>query len=147
MLSKNNESIVTEIIKSSSTSYVASLLEGNEVSDEKTAYNIVVKSRKETASGLDVYGSEILVVGSPFMLDSLILSGTNTYNNANVMLNVVNDMTGKEASVIIPEKALEQYTLSLTTASARVILVVVVVVIPLLIGLAGLIVLLWRKNK
>lgn len=147
VLSKNNESIVTEIIKSSSTSYVASLLEGNEVSDEKTAYNIVVKSRKETASGLDIYGSEILVVGSPFMLDSLILSGTNTYNNANVMLNVVNDMTGKEASVIIPEKALEQYTLSLTTASARVILVVVVVVIPLLIGLAGLIVLLWRKNK
>lgn len=147
VLSKNNESIVTEIIKSSPTSYVASLLEGNEVSDEKMAYNIVVKSRKETASGLDVYGSEILVVGSPFMLDSLVLSGTNTYNNANVMLNVVNNMTGKEASVIIPEKALEQYTLSLTTASARVILVVVVVVIPLLIGLAGLIVLLWRKNK
>ncbi len=147
VLSKNNESIVTEIIKSSPTSYVASLLEGNEVSEEKAAYNIVVKSRKETSSGLDVYGSEILVVGSPFMLDNLILSGTNTYNNANVTLNVVNDMTGKEASVIIPEKALEQYTLSLTTGSARVILVVVVVVIPLLIGLAGLIVLLWRKNK
>lgn len=147
VLSKNNESIVTELVKSSSTSYLASLLEDNKVSEEKASYNIVVKSRKETSSGLDIYGSDVLVVGSPFMLDNLILSGTNTYNNSNVMLNVINDMTGKEASAIIPEKALEQYTLSLTTTSARVILAVVVVVIPLLIGIAGLIVLLWRKNK
>lgn len=147
ILSKNNESIVTEIVKSSPTSYTASLLEGTDVSDEKMAYNVIVKSRKETSSGLDIYGSDVLVVGSPFMLDSMILSGTTTYNNANVVLNVVNDMTGKGESVIIPEKALEQYTLSLTTAKARTILVVVVVVIPLLIGMAGLTVLLWRKNK
>lgn len=147
VISKNNESIVTEIVKSSATSYTASLLEGNEVSDERMSYNVVVKSRKETSSGLDVYGSNILVIGSPFMLDSIILSGTTTYNNANVVLNVVNDMTGKGESTIIPEKALEQYTLSLTTTSARAILVIVVVVIPLIIGMAGLIVLLWRKNK
>lgn len=147
VLSVNNETIITEILKSSETSYTASLLEGNEVSDEKTSYNVIVRARKEAASGLDIYGSNILVIGSPFMLDSMILSGTTTYNNANVIINTVNDMTGKGESAIIPEKALEQYTLSLTTTSARAILVIVVVVIPVLIGMAGVIVLLWRKNK
>ncbi|MDE5764127.1 MAG: GldG family protein [Ruminococcus sp.] len=147
ILSKNNESIVTELISSSDTSYLVSLDEGNEVSEEKASYNIVVKSRRETASGLDVYGSELLVIGSPFMLDELVLSGTTTYNNANAVLNIVNGMTGKEAGDIIPEKALEQYTLSISTSMARIILVVVVVVIPLLIAAAGVIVLVWRKNK
>ncbi|MDE6774841.1 MAG: GldG family protein [Ruminococcus sp.] len=147
ILSKNNESIVTELISSSDTSYLVSLDEGNEVSEEQSSYSIVVKSRRETASGLDVYGSELLVIGSPFMLDELVLSSTTTYNNANAVLNIVNGMTGKEAGDIIPEKALEQYTLSISTSMARVILAVVVVVIPLLIAAAGVIVLVWRKNK
>ena len=81
------------------------------------------------------------------MLDSMVLSSANTYNNANVMLNVINSTTGKEASAVIPEKAFSQYNLSLTTGGARLILVIVVVIIPLLIGIAGLCVLLWRKNK
>lgn len=146
-LSKNNESIVTELISSSNTSYLVSLDEGNEVSEEQSSYSIAVKSRKETASGLDVCGSEVLVIGSPFMLDELILSGTTTYNNANAVLNIVNSMTGKESGEIIPEKALEQYTLSISTSMARVVLAVVVIVIPLLIAAAGVIVLVWRKNK
>lgn len=147
VLSKNNESIVTEVIKSAATSYLTPLLEDTEVSKENASYNVVVRSRKETASGLDTFGSDIMVIGSPFMLDNSILSSSNTYNNANVILNSINDMTGKEASVIIPDKTFEQYTLSLTTASARVILVIVIIVIPLLIAVAGISILLWRKNK
>lgn len=147
VLNKNNEAVVTEIIKSAASSYTVSLLEGNEASEEKTAHNIVVRARKEAVSGVKVLGSDILVIGSPFMLDSMVLSSANTYNNANVMLNVINSTTGKEASAVIPEKVFSQYNLSLTSGGARLILVLVVVVIPLLIGIAGLCVLLWRKNK
>lgn len=144
VLSKNNETVVKEVIKSAASS---ELYTGEDEAGEKGAFNVVVKARKETSSGLEIIGSDVLVIGSPFMLDSAVLAGNNTYNNANVILNVINETTGKEASAVIPEKTFDQYTLSLTQGTARIILVVVVVVIPLLIGVAGLCVLLWRKNK
>lgn len=140
VVSKNNESIVSEVIKSSETSYL-------EETGEQGPFNVILKSRKETAVGLDVFGSNVLVIGSPYMLSDQFLSSTNTYNNASVILNVVNNATGKEAGTVISDKALEQYTLSLSAASAKIILVVVVIVIPILIGLVGFIVLAWRKNK
>lgn len=144
VLSKNNETIVKEIIKTSDT---AAAFEGEEQVGEKGAFNVVVKARKETSDGLKKSGSNVLVIGSPFMFDNSVISSTNTYNNASILLNVINETTGKEASAVIPEKVFDQYTLSLTQGSARIILVVVVVIIPLLIGIAGLCVLLWRKNK
>lgn len=144
ILEKNNETVVKEVIKTSDTSaaYV-----GEEQTGENGAYNIVVKARKETSDGLNITGSDILVIGSPFMFDNSVISSANTYNNASVLLNVINETTGKEASAVIPEKVFDQYTLSLTQGSVRLILVVVVVIIPLLIGIAGLCILLWRKNK
>lgn len=144
VLSKNNETIVKEILKTSDT---AAAYEGEEQVGEKGAFNVVVKARKETSDGLKKSGSNVLVIGSPFMFDNSVISSTNTYNNASILLNVINETTGKEASAVIPEKVFDQYTLSLTQGSARLILVVVVVIIPLLIGIAGLCVLLWRKNK
>lgn len=146
IISKNNDTINNEVLKSKSTSYLTSL-ETGEASSEKASYNVVVKARKETSEQLNVYGSDLLVISSPFMLDSTVLSNTNTYNNASAVLNIVNNMSGKEESVIIPEKAIQQSGLAITTASARVIQVVVIVVIPLLIAAVGVAVLVWRKNK
>lgn len=147
ILSKNNESVIKEVLKSSSTSYLTALLQDDTPSDEKTSYNAVVKSTKETSSGVNVYGSDLLVIGSPFMVDSSVLSNTNTYNNANVLLNTINNMTGKEEGVIIPEKALQQNNIALDIVSARVIQFVVIIIIPALIALVGVIVLLRRKNR
>lgn len=147
ILSKNNDSIITEVLKSSSTSYLSSLENEGEVSSEKAAYNVVVKSRRETAEQLDVYGSELLVIGSPFMLDNSLLSKSNSINNANVISNIINGMTGKETTAAIPEKYLSQSNLALTQASVRVTQVITIIVIPLLIAIIGAVILLWRKNK
>lgn len=146
IISKNNDTINKEILKSKSTSYLTSL-ETGESSGEKASYNVIVSARKETSEQLNVYGSDLLVIGSPFMLDNAVLSNTNTYNNASAVLNIVNNISGKEESVIIPEKSIQQSGLSMTTASARVIQIVVIIVIPLLIAVAGVAVLVWRKNK
>ncbi len=145
-VTKNSSATVTPIIASKATSYTVSRV-SDEESDEKRSYNIIMKSTKSMGVGTSVYSSNLLVVGCPFMFDSNILASTNTYSNANVMLNTVNSVTGKEAAVVIPEKAFELHTLSLTTKGARAILVTVVVVIPLLIAAAGVGVLLWRRNK
>lgn len=147
ILSKNNDSIITEVLKSSPTSYLSSLENEGEVSSEKAAYNVVVKSRRETAEQLDVYGSELLVIGSPFMLDNSLLSKSNSINNANVISNIINGMTGKETTATIPEKYLSQSNLALTQASVRVTQVITIIVIPLLIAIIGAVILLWRKNK
>ena len=81
------------------------------------------------------------------MTESSILSNTNTYNNAAVFLNIVNNMSGKENGVIIPEKSLQQNYISPDVTALRVIEVTVILVIPILIACIGLVVLLRRKNR
>ena len=147
VVSKNNESVINELIKSKSTSYTASLVDQSADKGPNGEYNAIVKSRKESASGISVHGSNLLVIGSPFMLDSAMLSNSNTYNNAAVILNTVNNMTGKDSGVIIPEKAIQQNNISLTTGKAKVIEIIVILVIPIAIAVAGAVVLLRRKNR
>ena len=146
VLSKNNEGVVKELIKSNDTSYTSSLADNTD-SSERAEYTVVAKARKETASGIKVIGSDILVIGSPYMVDSSILDNTNAYNNAEVIRTAVNTMTGKENGAVIPEKSLQQNTISLKTTGARAIEFTVIIIIPALIALTGLVVLLRRKNR
>ena len=81
------------------------------------------------------------------MVDSSILDNTNAYNNAEVIRTAVNTMTGKENGAVIPEKSLQQNTISLKTTGARAIEFTVIIIIPALIALTGLVVLLRRKNR
>ena len=146
VLSKNNEGVVKELIKSNDTSYTSSLADNTD-SSERAEYTVVAKARKETASGIKVIGSDILVIGSPYMVDSSILDNTNAYNNSEVIRTAVNTMTGKENGAVIPEKSLQQNTISLKTTGARAIEFTVIIIIPALIALTGLVVLLRRKNR
>lgn len=146
IISKNNDGIADVVLKSSASSYLMNP-ETQEADSEKASYNVVVNARRETSEQLDIFGSNLLVISSPFMLDSSVLENTNTYNNASAVLNIVNSISGKEESVIISDKAIQQSVLSVTTTSAKVIQIIVIVVIPLLIAVAGAVVLLWRKNK
>ncbi len=81
------------------------------------------------------------------MFDDSVLSNTNTYNNSNVFTNVINQMSGKENGVIVPEKTFQQNNIAIDQKGARVIEIVVIIVIPALIAIAGVTVLLRRKNK
>ena len=146
IVGKNNETVIKELLKSNDTSYVSSLADDTD-SSEREAYNIVVKARKEASSGIRVFGSNLLVIGSPYMVDSTIVSSTNTYNNATVLLAMINGMTGKENSAVIPEKSLHQNNISPTANEIRVIEIAVILVIPALIACIGLVVLLRRKNR
>lgn len=146
VLDKNNETVIKELLKSNETSYTSSLADDTD-SGEKAAYDIVVKARKETSSGISVYGSDLLVLGSPYMIDSSIVSNTNTYNNAEVLLKVINNMSGKENGAIIPEKALQQNYISPSARAIMVIRILVIFVLPLIIACIGIVVLLRRKNR
>lgn len=146
VVGKNNETVIKELLKSNDTSYVASLADDSD-SSERAEYNIVVKARKETSSGLSVYGSDLLVIGSPYMLDSSIVSSANTYNNAAVLLNIINGMSGKESGAVIPEKSLQMNTISPSGNEVRFIEIFTILVIPAIIACIGIVVLLRRKNR
>lgn len=146
VLSKNNESVISEILKSNDTSYVSSLADDTD-SEERDSYTVAVKSRKETSAGMNIYGSNLLVIGSPYMAESTILNNTNTYNNANVLLYTINNMTGKEKGAVIPEKTLVQNNISPDAGEIRVIEFTVIFIIPAIIACVGLVILLRRRNR
>ena len=107
----------------------------------------MVLSKRERAEQFDVYTSNVLAVGSAYMADPLLISSTNAYNNANLLLNSVNTMTGKENSFVIPQKELQRQTLALDSSQLKVIGNVVIYVIPLLVVAAGVIVFVRRRNR
>jgi len=145
ILQKNNGAVATALLKSSATSYP--VVDGEEKTDDKGERNIVVISKKETSDQFDVMASQVLVLGSPFMADSLVLSQNTTYNNSSALIGIINKMTGKEGSISIPEKALTQNTIAPSANEMRAIGIFIVYVIPALVAIAGVIVLLRRRNK
>lgn len=147
ILDSNSEYVTSAVLTSAATSYLSPLEEGGEVSEDKFSRNAVVLSKRERAEQFDVYTSSVLVLGSSYMTDNLILSNTNAYNNANMLLNTVNTMTGKESSFVIPQKELMEQTLALTADEAENIRNIVVFVIPLLVVAAGVVVYVRRRNR
>ena len=71
---------------------------------------------------------------------------TNNYNNANVILNILNIANGKEVSAVIPEKSLQQNYIA-PTSNETAVIKVIIIVIAAGIALAGLVVLIRRRNR
>lgn len=147
ILNKNTEYVMSAVLTSSSSSYLTALDETTEISDEKGARNIAAISKRERAEGLSVYTSSILAVGTAYMSDPTIAANTSAYNNSNLLLNIVNTMTGKENSFVIPQKNIQEQTLALTASQGRGIRNVVMYVIPLIVVASGVIVFIRRKNR
>ncbi|MDE5582149.1 MAG: GldG family protein [Ruminococcus sp.] len=140
ILTKNNDSVATSVLRSMDTSY--------DTEDQTTgARDIAVISRKETSVGVDTYTSHLLVLGSSVMTDSAILEQTNTFNNANVLIGMINTMTGKEANAVIPEKALQQAKIAPDASQLNIIKILVIYVIPAIVAVCGVIVFVRRRNR
>ena len=147
ILPNKTDNIVKSVLRSYDNSFLSDMMTGEADTDNRGAHSAAVLSTREHAEGMDVVRSKLLVVGSPLMADSELLTQSSTYNNANVLLGIVNNMTGKEAGTVIPEKALQQSYISVNQTQANVIKIVVIWVIPFIVAAAGIIVLLRRRNR
>lgn len=146
-LSKNNGNIVKSLISSYEEAYTVSLTDKNsEVGDAGTR-TAVMLSQKQTSEDFNVYTSSVLVLGSPYMLDSSVILKNTTYNNANAVLSTMNQIAGKENGAVILEKSLQYSAIAPSTGQAKVIQIIVVWVIPFIIAAIGVMVLLRRRNK
>ncbi len=146
-IKKNNEDVVKEVLKSADTSYTADITDAEAEKGEKGSRSAVLLSQKQRTEQVKTYTSSLLLVGSPYMFDQKIILQNTTYNNANVLLNTINTMTGKENGVVVPDKNLQQLYITTTTKQAKNIQIVVVWVIPFIAALVGIVVLLRRRNK
>lgn len=147
ILDKNNEYVTSAVLTSSSTAYTTPFEETAEADSEKGTRNIIVLSKRERAENFDVYTSSVLAIGTAFMADNTIVTNVNSYNNANFLLNMVNTLTGKENSAVIPQKNLQQQTLAIEAKQAKSISHFVIWGIPLVVVMAGVIVFIRRKNR
>ena len=147
ILSKNNEDVTKSVLSSSDNSFVQDLLSNQADMDNRASHTIVALSTKEHAEQFDTFKSNVLVIGSAVMTDETFLAQTNTYNNANALLGVVNNMTGKAAGTVIPEKSLQQAYIAPTQGQAKAIRIVVQWIIPAAVAIIGAFVLLRRRNK
>ena len=107
----------------------------------------VAVSSRQISEEFDVYSSSVMVMGGVFMSDPSIMGNTSAYNNANFMLNLLNTMTGKENSVVIPQKNLEQQIITVDQGQINGIRNVVVIIIPLIVVICGIAVYMRRKNR
>ncbi len=146
IISKNSDAVASALLTSPKTSYLISLIDGTAGSDTGS-YNAAVISKKEAADGFEVYTSRVLVLGSAFFADDGILANSSIYNNADVLLSTLNTMTGKEASAVIAEKALQQSYIAPTQSQYNAVRAVTVYVIPLLVAAVGVFVLIRRRNR
>ncbi len=147
VLGKNNQNVVTEVLKSSQTSGILQTLDGSANTDKLAGpRNVAVISKRERAEQLDVYTSRVITFGSSMMFFNDYMVQTGTYNNANVILNILNIANGKEVSAVIPEKALQQNYIAPTSTESNVIKILIVV-IAAGVALTGLAVLVRRRNR
>lgn len=147
VLDKNSEYVTSPLLVSSDTSYITYLSDDQQASDEKKSRNIAVLSRRERSEGMDVLTSSVLVFGSAFISDPSLITNTSAYNNANVLLNTVNTMTGKENGVVIPQKNLQVQTLALTAKQGKLLGTLVIYIIPLIVVVIGFAVFMRRRNR
>ena len=94
-----------------------------------------------------MYASHVVAVGAVMLTDPNIIAQTTAYNNANFVLNMVNNITGKDSSFVIPQKNLQQIFIKVDQSQLSALRIAVMYVIPSIVVVCGIVVFVRRKNK
>lgn len=146
-----NSGRVTEaLLTTSDTAYLYPLDENAEdfdVSNAETgSFTLAVLATNTYTEGADAYESAVLAFGSCWMLDHYVAS-TSSYQNAEYFITSLNSLTGKENTITIAEKSLDQTAITISDAQKNAIRMVTVFVIPLTIAALGVVVFIRRRNQ
>lgn len=107
---------------------------------------MVLASSRVYENGAVARQSTIVVSGSVSMLEDICLQNSSLCNST-YLVNLLNDLTQREESVVIAPKSLAGKTLGVNTAQVRTLGIVLVWVLPLAILLAGISVWLYRRYQ
>lgn len=113
---------------------------------EKATQNVMALAKKTNTENNETHTNNLLVIGGMSFVDPNLTSSA-TYNNAEFVVNAINQICGKENGIIIAEKSLTQTTIDITAAQITTIRRIIEYVIPLIVIAAGIFVYVWRKNR
>ncbi|MBR1555488.1 MAG: GldG family protein [Oscillospiraceae bacterium] len=139
--------ITSALLKTSDSVYLSEMGKNTEEADKTPAGAQIiaaVSSRKNIEDNV-THDSNIMVLGSAMLCDSSLMQDAS-YNNAQYLMTVINNMAGKGDSLVIASKNLTNETITITTAEMRGIHIVIFV-IPSAVIAIGIMVFLRRRNK
>lgn len=152
ILPKKNEAYAAAVLETYDSAYNV-VMTTNEKSGDSGVKNVGIVSNKQKQIGtqIDTFrmaDSNVLAFGSGYLTMNELLTQTNQYSNADVLINIINQMTGKNTErAVIPDKALQQSVIAPTTKQDKNIKIIVIFIIPAIVAAAGLVVLIRRKNR
>ncbi len=90
--------------------------------------------------------TNVLVIGSDLMLDPTLMTAAQ-YNNGDIMLSLINEMTGKTEGVTILPKVVAANTFEITKSDVNILTMTFAVVIPVVVLLTGIVVWIRRRHR
>lgn len=134
------------LLKTADTGYKADLNSGEKVSSGEQITAAIGYKAVWGEDNTEGY-SQVLVLGSEFLLDDTILQATQ-YANSQWILSVTNQMTGKTTSgITIEPSKIGGELFELTDAQISIYKWVFILVIPLIVLVIGVVVWVRRKNR
>lgn len=143
----NNGRVVIPLWQTSESSYEVSLTdsEATDTSDTGARTVACIVQNQQNVNN-EIVESDLLVLSSMSMLDTMIVSDT-AYNNGEYVISALNTLCGKEASTVIASKSMAAATLDITTDQIDVIKWVVWLAIPVLVVAGGVIMAIRRRSR
>lgn len=90
--------------------------------------------------------TNVLVIGSDLMVNSMLMNAAQ-YNNGDLLLSVINEISGKTEGITILSKVVSSNTFDITEAQIRSLTVTFAVIIPAIILVFGIIIWVRRRHR
>lgn len=144
MVYENKNSITTSVLLQFAGS--AGIFVSQEEQTEPTGAPIpyATMSQYLTYEGTTPLKSQVLVFGSPYMVDNSILA-TPSYANSRYMLDLIADLCGKQDDIRIESKSLSGSTIDANDFQILLLGFVFVVALPLVVLISGLVI--WARRR
>ena len=120
--------------------------EFDESAAEKGSYAVAAVATNSVIVDNTSHESRVIAFSSPMMVDSEITS-SRAYANANYYITVLNNASGKDATLTIAEKPLTSSKITVSDRQVKWIKNIIVIFIPLVVAVLGIIVYIRRKNR
>jgi len=139
--------ITSALLKTSDSVYLNQMGQNTENADTTPAgaQTIAAISSRRNIENNITYESNIMVLGSMLLSDANVMQDAS-YNNAQYLVTVINNMAGKGAGLVIASKDLTNETITITTAGMNGIHLFIFA-IPAAVAAVGVWVFLRRRNK
>ena len=139
--------ITSALLKTSDSVYLSEMGKNTEEADKTPAGAQIIaaiSSRKNIENNI-THDSNIMVLGSAMLCDSSLMQDAS-YNNAQYLMTVINNMAGKGDNLVIASKNLTNETITITTAEMNGIHIFIFM-IPSAVIAVGIMVFIRRRNK